>query len=169
MDGDVSLWGTPVSAIQTDVVVDNADGSITGTLTEIDSGALVDKWGAGHFLALDLNKTANKWENYTSVKIGMDPSESSGLIEIIDDPDKAGVFKVTDKDTQVFKIVATDGVFTVTQTFDLSELVLLEPPVPPEPPEPISYDEEGQWNFGASGAPEDYPGAQGQWDFTERQ
>ena len=165
MDGDFSLWGTPVSAIQTDVVVDNADGSIAGTLTEIDSGALVDKWGAGYFLALDLNKTANKWENYTSVKIGMDPSESSGLIEIIDDPDKAGVFKVTDKDTQVFKIVATDGTYTVTQTFDLSELVLLEPPVPPEPPEPIDYDEVGQWNFGASGVPEDYEPQAGQWEF----
>lgn len=165
MDGDVSLWGTPVSAIQTDVVVDNTDGSITGTLTEIDSGALVDKWGAGYFLALDLNKTANKWENYTSVKIGMDPSESSGLIEIIDDPDKAGVFKVTDKDTQVFKIVATDGITTVTQTFDLSELVLLEPPVPPEPPEPIDYDEAGQWNFGASGVPDEYEPQAGQWEF----
>lgn len=165
MDGDVSLWGTPVSDIQTDVVVDNADGSITGTLTYIDSGALVDKWGAGYFLAVDLNKTANKWENYTSVRIGMDPSESSGLMEIIDDPDKAGVFKVTDKDTQVFKIVATDGTYTVTQTFDLSELVLLEPPVPPEPPEPIDYDEAGQWNFGASGVPEDYEPQAGQWEF----
>ena len=165
MDGDVSLWGTPVSDIQTDVEVDNTDRAITGTLTYIDSGALVDKWGAGYFLALDLNKTANKWENYTSVKIGMDPSESSGLIEIIDDPDKAGVFKVTDKDTQVFKIVATDGTYTVTQTFDLSELVLLEPPVPPEPPEPIDYDEAGQWNFGASGVPEDYEPQAGQWEF----
>lgn len=165
MDGDVSLWGTPVSDIQTDVVVDNTDRSITGTLTYIDSGALVDKWGAGYFIALDLNKTANKWENYTSVRIGMDPSESSGLMEIIDDPDKAGVFKVTDKDTQVFKIVATDGTYTVTQTFDLSELVLLEPPVPPEPPEPIDYDEAGQWNFGASGVPEDYEPQAGQWEF----
>lgn len=98
----------------------------------------------------------------------MDPSESSGLIEIIDDPDKAGVFKVTDKDTQVFKIVATNGINTVTQEFDLSELVRLEPPTPPEPPEPISYDEGGQWQFGEGGTPDNYEPPAGQWDFDDK-
>jgi hypothetical protein len=165
LDGSTSLWGTPVSDIQSDISVDNTNCKITGNLISIDSGALVDKWGEGYFIALDLNKTANKWENYTSVKIGMNPSESSGLIEIIDDPDKAGVFKVTDKDTQTFVIHAIGPTGSVEQTFDLSELVLLEPPTPPEPPEPVSYDEVGQWHLGEGGVPEDYPGAQGQWEF----
>lgn len=138
---------------------------ITGTLSYIDSGALADKWGAGYFFAVSLDKPENHWEYYDSVLIGMDPSEGSGLIEIIDDPDKAGVFKVTDKDTQSFVVRATGFTGSVEQTFDLSELVLLEPPTPPEPPEPISYDEVGQWHLGEGGAPEDYPGAQGQWEF----
>lgn len=35
----------------------------------------------------------------------MDPSQSSGLVELINDPDKMGVFKVTNKDIQRFKVV----------------------------------------------------------------
>lgn len=56
--------------------------------------------------------------------MGLDPSEGSGLVEIIDDPDKMGVFKVTDNAAQQFKIVTTDGTHTLTQTYDLSELEL---------------------------------------------
>ena len=64
--------------------------------------------------------------NATSVKVGMDPSQSSGLVELLGDPDMNGVFKVTDKDTQVFKVVTTDGVNTRTQTFDLKQLTVEE-------------------------------------------
>lgn len=35
-----------------------------------------------------------------------------------------GVFKITDKDTQVFKVVSTDGTTTKTQSFDLSGLTV---------------------------------------------
>ena len=104
--------------MQSDVAV--ANGAITGTLNELTSGALVDTWGAGHFLALkftDLDPAA------TSVKVGLDPSQSSGLVEIIDDPDKNGAFKITST-TQQFKVVTTVGTETKTQTFDLSGLVL---------------------------------------------
>lgn len=58
----------------------------------------------------------------TSVKVGMDPSQGSGLVEIINDPDKNGVFKVTDKDTQTFVVESSDGVRTTRQTFNLSGL-----------------------------------------------
>lgn len=71
-----------------------------------------------------LKFSATDWDDYTSVKVGMDPSVSSGLVEILDDPDKNGVFKVTDKDTQKFKVVATDGTYTTETVYDLSELVL---------------------------------------------
>ena len=57
----------------------------------------MDTYGAGNFIALkftDIDETA------TSVKVGLDPSVSTGLVEIIDDPDKNGAFKITDKDTQ---------------------------------------------------------------------
>lgn len=69
-----------------------------------------------------LKFTASDWSEYTSVKVGMDPSISSGLVEVLNDPDKNGVFKVTNKDTQVFKVVATDGTNTIETVYDLSEL-----------------------------------------------
>lgn len=122
-DGDVTLFGTKVSDMQEDVVV--GDDEIVGTLKYLDSGDLVTTWGAGNFMALTFIN--NDFSKYSSVKVGMDPSQSSGLVEIINDPDKNGVFKVTNKDTQVFKIVYTDAETgeTNTQTFDLSGLEVL--------------------------------------------
>ncbi len=112
------MFGTPVSDMQSNVVV--ADGKITGTLNELTTGELPEYWGAGHFLAL---KFTDLDPNATSVKVGLDPSQSSGLVEIIDDPDKNGAFKITTT-TQKFKVVTTVGTDTKTQVFDLSELVL---------------------------------------------
>jgi hypothetical protein len=110
-----SYWGTAVSAMQSDIVV--ADGKITGTLKYLDEGQLVTDWGAGNFMALKFTVP----ENATSCKVGLDPSEGSGLVEL--DEDKDGVFKVADNETQKFVIVTTDGVHTLKQEFDLSELV----------------------------------------------
>ena len=59
----------------------------------------------------------------TSVRVGLDPSAGSGLVEIINDPDKNGVFRVSNKDTQKFKVVSTDGTSTTTKTYDLSTLI----------------------------------------------
>ena len=99
------------------------DGNvIKGTLKYLSEGALVDTYGAGNFIALkfsDIDPTA------TSVKVGLDPSMGTGLVEIINDPDKNGAFKVTNKYTQNFKIVTTDGTKTKTQIFDLSQLTTL--------------------------------------------
>lgn len=82
-----------------------------------------DYWGAGNFLVL---KFANPDPNATSVKVGLDPSEGSGLVELLGDPDMNCAAKITDKDTQVFKVVSTDGNRTTTQTFDLSGLTCEE-------------------------------------------
>ena len=76
---------------------------------------------SGHYLALKFNNIDSK---ATSVKVGLDPSRGSGLVEIINDPDKNGVFKIDEAKDQVFKIVISDGEHTETQTFDLSGLVL---------------------------------------------
>ena len=78
------------------------NNNITGTLKYLSSGSLVDTWGAGNFLVLAFS---NIGDDITSVKVGMDPSQSSGLVELINDPDKMGVFKVTNKDIQRFKVV----------------------------------------------------------------
>ena len=55
------------------------------------------------------------------------------LVEVLTDPEKNGVFKISNKDTQVFKVVATDGTETVTKSFSLSGLTLQEQPTPPGP------------------------------------
>lgn len=94
---------------------------ITGTLTKLTSGQLVTDWGEGYFLAL---KFSNIDADATSVKVGLLPSVSSGLAEIINDPDKNGVFKITDKDVQKFKVVQSNANGKTTQLFDLSGLVL---------------------------------------------
>ena len=122
MSGTDTVFGTTVSDLQSGITV--ADGAITGSLTYYNdaTSALVTDWGAGNFMAIKFN--ADDWSNYTSVLVGLDPSESSGLVELINDPDKAGVFKITDKGEQVLKIVLSDGVSTVTQEFDLSGLTV---------------------------------------------
>lgn len=94
-----------------------ANGKITGTLKYLDEGQLVTDWGAGHFMALKFTVP----DGATSCKVGLDPSVSSGMVEL--DEDKDGVFKVTDNETQKFVIVTTDGTHTLRQEFDLSELV----------------------------------------------
>ena len=96
-----------------------ANGAITGTLTKLTSGSLVDTWGEGYFMALKFTKNNAK---LTSIKVGMNPSVSSGLVEL--EPDMLGVFKVTDKDSQRFEILATDGELEFASFFDLSGLTL---------------------------------------------
>lgn len=96
-----------------------ANGAITGTLKYLDSGQLVTDWGAGNFMAL---KFTNIDSDATSVKVGMEPSQGSGLVELINDPDKNGVFKVTNKDIQKFVVESTVGGFLNRQEFDLSGL-----------------------------------------------
>lgn len=65
-------------------------------------------------------------EDATSCLVGMDPSQGTGLVEIIDDPDKNGVFKVTNKSTQVFKTVTVANGETYTVSYDLTGLTLEE-------------------------------------------
>lgn len=120
MDGDAELFDTSVSDMQDAVQV--VGDSIIGKLKFIEGGIAQSGplAGDGNFLALqfgDIDPAA------TSVRCGLDPSQGTGLVEIIDDPDKNGVWKITDADTQKFKVVTTDGTNTVTQTFDLSALI----------------------------------------------
>lgn len=104
-----------------------AGDAITGTInyvtgyTEFSGDPALQE---GNFIAL--NFANNDFTQYTSVKVGLDPSAGSGLVEIINDPDKNGVFRISNA-SQNFKIVSTsiEGV-EATQTFDLSGLTLLD-------------------------------------------
>lgn len=118
---DTDFWGTTAGEMQADLTV--GTDAITGTLHYIDSGALAHDWGAGNFMALkftDIDKDA------TSIKVGMQPSASSGLVEIINDPDKNGVFKVTDKAKQKFVVQTTVDGKTTTKHFSLTGLTVEE-------------------------------------------
>lgn len=97
------------------------DGKIQGTLKYMDEDNQITRaWGEGYFIAVKF--LARDWDEYTSVKVGLDPSAGSGLVEVIDDPDKNGVFKITNKDGQKFVIEAENGTETKRQVFDLSAL-----------------------------------------------
>lgn len=101
------------------------DDAITGTLKYVDSGALATDWGAGNFLAVDFSGIDTT--GLTSLKIGPYPSQSDTWgVEAINDPDMDGVFKITDKDAQVLRIVATDGKITAVKDYDLSGLTCEE-------------------------------------------
>ena len=96
---------------------------VTGTLKYLSGdNPITSNWGAGNFMMVDFNAT--DWSDYTSVKVGLEPSKGSGLVEVLTDPDKNGVFKISNKNTQKFKIVATNGVTTVTKTYNLGGLTL---------------------------------------------
>lgn len=115
-----TLFEVPVSDMQTNLAV--ANGAITGTVKYLaDDNAITNEWGYGNFIAL---KFADLDPDATSVKVGLDPSQSSGLVEIINDPDKNGIFKITDKNKQMFVVVSSDGENSHTQAFDLSGLTL---------------------------------------------
>ena len=100
--------------MQTGISISNY--KITGTLKYLSSGQLVTDWGAGNFLALKFSGDATSTPE--DVKVGLEPSVSSGLVPL--DSDKNGVFKITDKDRQYF-VVEYDG---KTVRYDLTGLTI---------------------------------------------
>ena len=114
--------GKKASDLQTNVAVNG--GKITGELKYIEGGLASSGplAGSGHFLAL---KWSNLDSDTTSLKVGLVPSVSGmELQECFADNDRNGVFKITDKDNQVFEIVQSDGTHKNVQFFDLSGLTL---------------------------------------------
>ena len=114
------LFDVTASTFQKNDIVVGENG-ITGTLKEmVESNPITDVWGTGYFIGLKFVLP----EGCTSCKVGLNPSEGSGLVEIIDDPDKDGVFKVTNKDTQNFRVEAIINGVEVVKEYDLSTLTL---------------------------------------------
>ena len=120
---DTDFWGTTGAQIQNGITV--TGNKITGTLYKQTSGQIVTDWGEGYFLGL---KFTNIDSDATKVLVGLDPSVSSGLVDIIDDPDKIALAKITDKNSQVFKVIQSNSNYSNTQTFDLSGLILTDAP-----------------------------------------
>lgn len=110
-----------VSDLQDDDVTVTGN-KITGTVKYMDAdNAITQVWGAGNFLTL---KFSDIDERATSVKVGLDPSAGSGLAELINDPDKNGIFKISNKFAQKFVMITSDGKRSIEQRFDLSGLTL---------------------------------------------
>ncbi len=115
-----SLFDVDVDDMQSGVAVNG--NKITGTLKFLSgSNPITEMWGEGNFLCLQF--AADDWSDFTSVKVGLNPSQGSGLVDIVPDPDKNGVFKITNNKTQKFVIEATSNGEVFTFTYDLSGLV----------------------------------------------
>lgn len=98
------------------------DGVISGTLkyvtdyTQFSSDPALQQ---GNYLAVkfeDIDPSA------TSVKVGIEPGTPAA--EIINDPDKNGVFRILNPATNKLVITVTDGEHTEVQKFALSGLTL---------------------------------------------
>lgn len=119
MEPTDTLFGHTVSDLQTDLFAGN--GKIVGTLSKVTSGALAAGWGEGYFMAL---KFAGPAFNFAkAIYVGLEPSVSSGLANILNDPDRNGSFKVTNK-IQNFKVVVDYGMHKKIYLYDLSGLTL---------------------------------------------
>lgn len=121
-------YGYDITDIQTDVAVSGS--SVTGTSKYLDDGQLVDAHGAGNFIGVEVHDIPN---DVTSIKLGMYPTyrdgefhwDDSGLQEIIDDPDKGGVYKITNKSIQKIKILTSDGTRVHSQLYSLKNVTVL--------------------------------------------
>ena len=56
--------------------------------------------------------------------VGLEPSEGSGLADLYNDPDKNGVFKITNKDVQKLVVVTGCDGYRLVERYDLSGLTL---------------------------------------------
>lgn len=115
------MFDVTVSQFQKNDITITGD-KITGTLKYLATGSPAATYGAGYFIAL-------KWSNLdvhtTSLKVGIIPSQGTGMVECFSDLDRNGYFKVTDKNLQKIKIRQADNSGNVTiQTFDISGLTL---------------------------------------------
>lgn len=125
MGGTDTVYGVDVSDIQSGVSLSNK--KFSGDLKYLSgSNAITDEWGEGNFLAVTF--TAENWSAYDSVKVGLEPSQGSGMVELIGHTDDLdSVFKIGNDVSQMFKVICKKaGKPDLVQTYDLSGLTLLE-------------------------------------------
>ena len=93
-------------------------GIIIGTLSYVSTGALARDWGAGYFLVLKFTDLIDA----DKIKVGLEPSVSSGLVAL--DEDMNAVFKITDKNKQVLVVDTYKNADVIRYTFKLHNLTL---------------------------------------------
>ena len=105
--------------MQSDITI--TGHTITGTLKYLSAdNAITQVWGPGNFLCL---KMPDADITTATTKVGLDPSVSSGLVEL--DSDKNCVFKITDKNGQKLIVQVTKDGETVVDRYDRSGLTCL--------------------------------------------
>lgn len=121
MDGQTEVYDTAVSNLQEDIEV--GTNSITGELKFIEGGLSPagPLSGDGNFLALHFDDIP---EDATSVKVGLNPSEGTGLVELLGDPDLICVAKIANTATQKFRVEVTRPNEFSVKEWDLSELTV---------------------------------------------
>lgn len=116
--GSATMFGHKVNTFQKNVAVNG--NKITGEFTYIEGG-LAETGplaGSGWFLAL---QWSDPDASASSLKVGLIPSQGTGLVECLSDTDRDGVFKIT-SDTQSVVIQQTDSAGNViSQVFNLSD------------------------------------------------
>lgn len=113
-----SIFEVSVSDLQSGLSI-SADGKITGTLKYLSGdNAITNVWGPGNFMYLKF--TLPEGVTYSDVKVGIVPSEGSGLVTL--DADLDGIMKVTDKDKQMFKMRVEKNGQIYEEGYDLSGL-----------------------------------------------
>lgn len=117
-EDEVTLYGGKVASdLQSDITIEG--NTISGTLKFIEGGLAETGYlaGDGYFLAVTWSEPA---EDVTSLKVGLQPSVESGLVEGIDDPDRTLVAKVTPSMNQKVVLVQTSDDGSRTQYFNLN-------------------------------------------------
>lgn len=122
IDPSTTVFDLLISDINKDITV-GSDGIISGEVKYVDEGSHAEYWGPGYFLGLQLSDID---ASATSCLVGLEPSYGSGLVEIIEDPDLNGLFKIHDKYKQRVKIVTSDGTRKTTQYFSLVNLEFVD-------------------------------------------
>ena len=82
---------------------------------------MVDAWGAGNFIALKF-VIIDPDITFSNIKVGLNPSHGGGLVTL--DADLNGVFKITDKAEQTFRVEVTKDGVTKTKDYILSGLTV---------------------------------------------
>ena len=114
-----TVFDKHVSDYQINVnVIDNV---IVGELKYLTNGDVVDAWGAGNFIALKF-VIVDPDITFSDIKVGLDPSYGGGLVAL--DADLNGVFKITDKDEQTFRVEVTKNGVTKGKNYILSGLTV---------------------------------------------
>ena len=112
-----SVYGVAVSDLQSaDTML--SGNTFYGTLKYIASGEPATTWGPGYFLAVDFGGADFDKE---TVRVGVVPTAGSGFVTVTTGDTKS-IFKVTNKDAQVLKVITTQDGNTVSEIFNLAGL-----------------------------------------------